>query len=168
MYRIRIYGDPILRKKAERVEVFDENLDDILEEMIETMYLGDGVGLAAPQVGLSLRIFVMDWGEGPLKVINPEILEFSKDKVVDEEGCLSLPDIFEDVERSKQVKVRFQDEKGRTHEKIFEDYPARIFQHEYDHLNGILFIDRISATRRARLKSKLLELVKKSRQTSKR
>ncbi len=168
MYRIRIYGDPILRKKAKKVEVFDENLNDILEEMIETMYLGDGVGLAAPQVGLSLRIFVMDWGEGPLKVVNPEILEFSEEKVVDEEGCLSLPDIFEDVERSKWVKVRFQDEKGNIHERIFEDYPARIFQHEYDHLEGILFIDRISAARRARLKSKLLELMRKSRQTSKR
>ena len=168
MYRIRIYGDPILRKKAKKLEVFDENLNDILEEMIETMYLGDGVGLAAPQVGLSLRIFVMDWGEGPLKVVNPEILEFSEEKVVDEEGCLSLPDIFEDVERSKWVKVRFQDEKGNIHERIFEDYPARIFQHEYDHLEGILFIDRISAARRARLKSKLLELMRKSRQTSKR
>lgn len=168
MYRIRIYGDPILRKKAKKVEVFDENLNDILEEMIETMYLGDGVGLAAPQVGLSLRIFVMDWGEGPLKVVNPEILEFSEEKVVDEEGCLSLPEIFEDVERSKWVKVRFQDEKGNIHERIFEDYPARIFQHEYDHLEGILFIDRISAARRARLKSKLLELMRKSRQTSKR
>ncbi len=168
MYRIRIYGDPILRKKAKKLEVFDENLNDILEEMIETMYLGDGVGLAAPQVGLSLRIFVMDWGEGPLKVVNPEILEFSEEKVVDEEGCLSLPEIFEDVERSKWVKVRFQDEKGNIHERIFEDYPARIFQHEYDHLEGILFIDRISAARRARLKSKLLELMRKSRQTSKR
>jgi len=168
MYRIRIYGDPILRKKSKKVEVFDDNLNNILEEMIETMYLGDGVGLAAPQVGLSLRIFVMDWGEGPLKVVNPEILEFSEEKVVDEEGCLSLPDIFEDVERSKWVKVKFQDERGNVHERAFEDYPARIFQHEYDHLDGILFIDRISATRRARLKSKLLELMKKSRQASKR
>ncbi|MCD6449902.1 MAG: peptide deformylase [Thermotogaceae bacterium] len=168
MYRIRIYGDPILRKKAKKVEVFDDNLNDILEEMIETMYLGDGVGLAAPQVGLSLRTFVMDWGEGPLKVINPEILGFSEEKVIDEEGCLSLPDIFEDVERSRWIKVRFQDEKGNVHERTFEDYPARIFQHEYDHLDGILFIDRISAVKRVALKPKLLELMKRSRQASKR
>ncbi len=161
MYRIRIYGDPILRKKAKKVEIFDKNLKDILENMVETMYLGDGVGLAGPQVGLSLRIFVMDWGEGPVKVINPEIIEMSDEKVVDEEGCLSLPDIFENVERAKWIKVRYQDENANFVERTFEDYPARIFQHEYDHLEGILFIDRISPAKRALLKQKLIELAKR-------
>ena len=168
LYKIRLYGDPILRQKAKKVEVIDDNLDEILEKMIETMYLGDGVGLAAPQVGLSLRMFVMDYGEGPIKVVNPEILHMTQETEVDEEGCLSLPDIFENVERARFVKVKYQNEKGEWVEKEFEGYPARIFQHEYDHLDGILFIDRISPAKRALLKPKLLELMKKSKQMAKR
>ncbi len=164
--RIRLYGDPILRQKAKKVEVIDENLDEILEEMIETMYMGDGVGLAAPQVGLSLRMFVMDYGEGPIKVINPEILEKSEEKAIEEEGCLSLPEIFEDVERSVWIKTRFQSEEGEWVEREFKDYQARVFQHEYDHLDGILFIDRISPAKRALLKPKLLELIRKSKRKS--
>ena len=167
MMRIRLYGDPILRQKAKKVEVFDENLDSILEEMIETMYVEDGVGLAAPQVGLSLRMFVMDYGEGPIKVVNPQIVEKSEETEVDEEGCLSLPDIFEDVERARWLRVRFQNEKGEWVEAEYEGYPARVFQHEYDHLDGILFIDRISPARRALLKPKLLELMRKSRSSQK-
>lgn len=167
MMRIRLYGDPILRQKAKKVEVFDENLDSILEEMIETMYVEDGVGLAAPQVGLSLRMFVMDYGEGPIKVVNPQIVEKSEETEVDEEGCLSLPDIFEDVERARWIRVRFQNEKGEWVEAEYEGYPARVFQHEYDHLDGILFIDRISPARRALLKPKLLELMRKSRSSQK-
>ena len=167
MMRIRLYGDPILRKKAKKVEIIDENLDGILEDMIETMYMGDGVGLAAPQVGISLRMFVMDYGEGPIKVINPEILEKSEEKVIEEEGCLSLPEIFEDVERHVWIKVKFQNEEGKWTEMELKDYPARVFQHEYDHLDGILFIDRISPAKRALLKPKLLELMKKSKKKSK-
>lgn len=166
MMRIRLYGDPILRQKAKKVEVIDENLDEILEEMIETMYMGDGVGLAAPQVGLSLRMFVMDYGEGPIKVINPEILEKSEEKAIEEEGCLSLPEIFEDVERSVWIKTRFQNEEGEWVEREFKDYQARVFQHEYDHLDGILFIDRISPAKKALLKPKLLELIRKSKRKS--
>ncbi len=168
MYRIRIYGDPILRQKSKPVETFDENLNEILEEMVETMYLGDGVGLAAPQVGFLLRMFVMDYGEGPIKVVNPVILEMSEEKEVDEEGCLSLPDIFEDVERAKWIKVKYQTQSGEAVEREFEGYPARIFQHEYDHLDGILFIDRISPAKRALLKPKLLELIRRSKQEAKR
>ncbi len=167
MYKIRIYGDPILRQKAKKVEVIDDNLNEILDEMIETMYLGDGVGLAAPQVGLSLRMFVMDVGNGPRKIINPEILKYSEEKEIAEEGCLSLPDIFEDVERSVWIEVRFQDESGNWHEERLEGYEARVFQHEYDHLDGILFIDRLSPAKRALLKPKLMELIRKSKVASK-
>ncbi len=166
MMRIRLYGDPVLRQKAKKVEVIDEHLDEILEDMIETMYLGDGVGLAAPQVGLSLRMFVMDYGEGPVKVINPLILEKSEETAVEEEGCLSLPEIFEDVERSVWIKAKFQNEKGEWIERGFRDYPARVFQHEYDHLDGILFIDRISPAKRALLKPKLLGLIKMAKKGS--
>ena len=164
MYRIRIYGDPILRKKASEVEVIDDNLNAILDEMIETMYLGDGVGLAAPQVGLSLRMFVMDVGDGPKKIINPVIISKSEEKEVAEEGCLSLPEIFEDVERSVWIEVEYTSEKGEKIRERLEGYEARVFQHEYDHLDGILFIDRISPARRALLKPKLLALVKRSRE----
>ncbi len=167
MMRIRLYGDPVLRQKAKRVEIIDENLNEILEDMIETMYMGDGVGLAAPQVGISLRMFVMDYGDGPIKVINPEILERSEEKAIEEEGCLSLPEIFEDVERPVWIRVKFQNEKGEWTEREFEGYPARVFQHEYDHLDGILFIDRISPAKRALLKPKLLELIKRSKHRSK-
>ena len=166
MMRIRLYGDPVLRQKAKKVEIIDEHLNEILEDMIETMYMGDGVGLAAPQVGISLRMFVMDYGEGPMKVINPEILEKSEEKAVEEEGCLSLPEIFEDVERHVWIRVKFQNEKGEWIEMELKDYPARVFQHEYDHLDGILFIDRISPAKRALLKPKLLELIKKSKRKS--
>ncbi len=168
MYKIRLYGDPILRKKARKVDVFDDNLNEILEEMIETMYLGDGVGLAAPQVGLTLRMFVMDVGDGPKKVVNPSIIEMSEEKETAEEGCLSLPDIFEDVERSVWIEVEYQNERGEPVKERLEGYEARVFQHEYDHLNGILFIDRISPARRVLLKPKLLSLVRRSKQKVKR
>ncbi len=168
MYRIRLYGDPILRKKASEVEVFDENLNEILDEMVETMYLGDGVGLAAPQVGLYLRMFVMDVGEGPKKVVNPRIVEVSDEKEIAEEGCLSLPEIFEDVERHVWIEVEYQNERGEKVRERLEGYEARVFQHEYDHLDGVLFIDRISPARRALLKPKLLALMRKSRQKVKR
>ncbi len=135
--------------------------------MIETMYLEDGVGLAAPQVGLSLRMFVMDYGDGPIKVINPEIIEKSEEKVIDEEGCLSLPDVFAEVERAKWIKVRFQNERGEWQEMELEGYSARVFQHEYDHLDGILFIDRLPPAKRALLKPKLLEIIRKSKQEAK-
>ena len=164
MYRIRLLGDPILRKKSKKIEVFDDGLKEIASNMLQTMYANDGVGLAAPQVGFSIRLFVMDAGDGPRIVVNPEILEMSEEKLEGEEGCLSIPDVFEYVERSKSVKVRYLDTLGNVHEETLEGYPARVFQHEYDHLEGILFIDRLNPVKRALLRGKLLEIIKKSRE----
>jgi len=159
-----LLGDPILRKKSKKIEVFDDGLKEIASNMLQTMYANDGVGLAAPQVGFSIRLFVMDAGDGPRIVVNPEILEMSEEKLEGEEGCLSIPDVFEYVERSKSVKVRYLDILGNMHEETLEGYPARVFQHEYDHLEGILFIDRLNPVKRALLRGKLLEIIKKSRE----
>jgi peptide deformylase len=161
--RIRLLGDPVLRKKAKEVSQIDENVLSTIKDMFEVMYAEDGVGLAAPQVGVSLRIIVMDDGK-PRAMINPEIVYKSEEKVVAEEGCLSVPEIFENVERSKEVIVRYKDESGVEREEKFVDYSARIVQHEYDHLDGILFIDLIPPERRAAIREKLLDIVKRSAQ----
>jgi peptide deformylase len=161
--RIRLLGDPVLRKKAKEVSQIDENVLSTIKDMFEVMYAEDGVGLAAPQVGVSLRIIVMDDGK-PRVMINPKIVYKSEEKVVAEEGCLSVPEIFENVERSKEVIVRYKDESGVEREEKFVDYSARIVQHEYDHLDGILFIDLIPPERRAAIREKLLDIVKRSAQ----
>lgn len=131
--------------------------------MIETMYHYDGVGLAAPQVGISQRFFVMDVGNGPVAVINPEILEASPETEIAEEGCLSFPEIFVEIERSKRVKVRYQNVRGEFVEEELEGYPARVFQHEFDHLNGVLIIDRIKPAKRLLLRKRLMDIAKSAR-----
>ncbi|ABQ47144.1 MULTISPECIES: peptide deformylase [Thermotoga] len=160
MYRIRVFGDPVLRKRAKPVTKFDDNLEKTIERMIETMYHYDGVGLAAPQVGISQRFFVMDVGNGPVAVINPEILEIDPETEVAEEGCLSFPEIFVEIERSKRIKVRYQNTKGEYVEEVLEGYAARVFQHEFDHLNGVLIIDRISPAKRLLLRKKLMDIAR--------
>ena len=160
MYRIRVFGDPVLRKRAKPVTKFDDNLEKTIERMIETMYHYDGVGLAAPQVGISQRFFVMDVGNGPVAVINPEILEIDPETEVAEEGCLSFPEIFVEIERSKRIKVRYQNTKGEYVEEELEGYAARVFQHEFDHLNGVLIIDRISPAKRLLLRKKLMDIAR--------
>ncbi len=162
MRKIRLLGDPILRKQAKKVENIDDNIRAFVKELFETMYQSDGVGLAAPQIGVSLRIFVMDDGL-PRVFINPEIIYYSPDKVVDEEGCLSIPDVFENVERSKEIVIRYYNENGEKREERFVDRSARIVQHEYDHLEGRLFIDLLSSERRLALREKLLEIMRQSR-----
>ncbi|ABR30698.1 peptide deformylase [Thermosipho melanesiensis] len=157
--RIRLYGDPILRKSAKAVKDF-KYLQEIKEDMLKTMYLEDGVGLAAPQVGLSLRFFVMDDGSGPLFIVNPEIIAHSEEKEIGEEGCLSLPGIFENVERYKWVKLKFQDEYGKVQTRLFEGYSARIVQHERDHLDGILFIDHLPNAVKRRLAPELSKIMR--------
>lgn len=154
-------GDPVLRKKAKEVSQIDEHVLSLVKDMFEVMYANDGVGLAAPQLGVSLRIIVMDDGK-PRAMINPQIVYRSEEKIVGEEGCLSVPEIFENVERSKEVIVKYTDENGIEQEERFVDYSARIVQHEYDHLDGILFIDLIPAERRAAIREKLLDIVKRS------
>jgi len=151
----------VLRKKAKEVSQIDEHVLSLVKDMFEVMYANDGVGLAAPQLGVSLRIIVMDDGK-PRTMINPQIVYRSEEKIVGEEGCLSVPEIFENVERSKEVIVKYKDEKGVEQEEKFVDYSARIVQHEYDHLDGILFIDLIPPERRAAIREKLLDIVKRS------
>ncbi|ACB09512.1 peptide deformylase [Thermotoga petrophila RKU-10] len=160
MYRIRVFGDPVLRKRAKPVTKFDDNLKKTIERMIETMYHYDGVGLAAPQVGISQRFFVMDVGNGPVAVINPEILEIDPETEVAEEGCLSFPEIFVEIERSKRIKVKYQNTRGEYVEEELEGYAARVFQHEFDHLNGVLIIDRISPAKRLLLRKKLMDIAR--------
>jgi peptide deformylase len=139
---IRKYGDDVLRKKCREVDKIDDRLLTLIEDMKETMYDADGVGLAAPQVGILKRLFVVDIGDGPLVFINPEIIETSGSQI-DEEGCLSLPGETEEVMRPNYVRARALNEKGEEFEIEAEELLARAILHEYDHLNGTLFIDRV-------------------------
>jgi peptide deformylase len=141
---IRILGDPVLKAPTKPVERFDAALDRLIQDMFETMYDAPGVGLAAPQVGLSLKLFVFDDGStGPMAVANPELAEATDEMVVEEEGCLSIPGPFYPTERSARIVCRGQDVAGKSIELTGEGLLARIFQHETDHLNGFLFIDRL-------------------------
>lgn len=139
---IRKFGDDVLRKRCREVEEIDNRLLTLIEDMKETMYDADGVGLAAPQVGILKRLFVVDIGDGPLVFINPEIVETSGSQI-DEEGCLSLPGETEEVMRPNYVRARALNEKGEEFEIEAEGLLARAILHEYDHLNGTLFIDRV-------------------------
>ena len=164
-YPVTVYGDALLRKKAKAIKKDDPKINEIIENMWETMYYSDGVGLAAPQIGLSIRLFVIDASsgadeepelEGFRKVfINPEKIETSGEMWVMNEGCLSLPEIREDVTRPDEVRLRYFDENFVEHEEVFKGFAGRIIQHEYDHLEGILFIDYLSPLRKRLLKSKL-------------
>jgi len=164
-YPVTVYGDPLLRKKASPVEKDQEGLNEIIENMWEIMYYSDGVGLAAPQVGLSIRLFLVDATSGAdeepeLKdfkrvFINPEIIKISGEEWVMNEGCLSLPEIREDVKRPDVVRIKYLDENFEPHEEVFSGYSGRIIQHEYDHLEGVLFFDYLTPLRKRLLKSKL-------------
>jgi peptide deformylase len=150
---IILYPDPILRKTAAPVERIDAETRTLMDNMLETMYAAPGVGLAAPQVGLSRRIFVMDAAKNeeapsPRVLINPEILERGDAVRVYEEGCLSIPDMFAEVERPATVHVRYLDREGQIKEEWLGGHLATIAQHEIDHLNGVLFIDHISRLKR--------------------
>ena len=153
------YGDPILRQATRPVTHFTEDLDRLIDDMVETMYAAPGVGLAANQVGSLARIFVANPSEDQdpsklLVVINPEPLE-SAGETLAEEGCLSLPDLREEVRRPRRLLVRGLDRTGRPIEIEAQDLLARIFQHELDHLNGLLFVDRLSPAKRDMLVRKL-------------
>ncbi len=139
---IRINGDEILRKKCREVVEIKERELTLLDDMLETMYAADGVGLAAPQVGILKRLVVIDVGEGPMKLVNPEIIEAVGD-VVDYEGCLSVPGEQGSVNRPEKVKVTALNEKGEKIEIAGSGLLARALCHEIDHLNGILFIDKV-------------------------
>ncbi|MBE6070939.1 MAG: peptide deformylase [Clostridium butyricum] len=139
---IRKIGDAVLREQCREVEKIDNRLLTLIADMVETMYEADGVGLAAPQVGVLKRLFVIDVGDGPLVFINPEILE-TKGTQVGEEGCLSVPGVYEEVSRANYVKARAINEKGQEFEIEGRELLARAILHEYDHLNGTLFVDRL-------------------------
>lgn len=138
---IRTYGDEVLRKKSRKVDVINARITTLLEDMLETMYEAQGVGLAAPQVGILKRAVVIDVGDGPLFLINPEIVE-TEGKCIDSEGCLSIPGEQEDVERPERVVVKAQNEKGEDITIEGTELLARALCHEIDHLDGILFVDK--------------------------
>jgi peptide deformylase len=158
------YNDPVLREKTEPIEELSDSISELIENMIETMYNSDGVGLAAPQIGKSLKLFVMDGDPvleddeekyGVLTFINPEIIEKKGKKIPMDEGCLSIPDIREKVFRPETIVIRYKDENFQDQEKEFSGWMARIIQHEFDHLNGILFIDYLSSFRKRMVRSDL-------------
>jgi peptide deformylase len=156
---ILTYGHPILRSASRPVAHINGDLDRLIDDMIETMYAAPGVGLAANQVGSPHRVFVANPAEDHdpsklLVVINPEMIE-SEGEVIAEEGCLSIPELREEVRRARRVLVRGLDRTGRPIEVEGQDLLARIFQHELDHLNGILFVDRLSPAKRDILLRKL-------------
>ena len=139
---IRKYGDELLRKKSRKIEKIDDRILTLLEDMAETMYSAEGVGLAAPQVGILKRVVVIDVGEGLIKLINPEIIE-TEGSQKDVEGCLSVPGEQGEVERPYKVKVKALNEKGEQIKLEGEELLARAFCHEIDHLDGVLFVDKV-------------------------
>jgi len=152
---IKEYDEPVLREKALPVKEITTEILNLIRDMAETMYTDSGVGLAAPQVGISKRIIIIDEDEeGLIVLVNPEIIK-SEGEVIDEEGCLSIPDIYSDVKRSSKVTVKALNENGDQIEITKEGLIARALQHEIDHLNGILFIDRIGRMKRQILLDKL-------------
>lgn len=164
IYEIVKYPDPVLQKAAADVTEFDAALAELVDEMFDSMYAAQGIGLAAPQIDISKRITVIDVSfkerpEDKLALINPVILEM-EGKQLEEEGCLSLPEIREKVQRAAWVKVRAQDVKGEFFEVEGEELLARALQHEIDHLNGVLFIDHLSRLKRDLVQRKIRKLQK--------
>ena len=168
---IYTYGMPVLRKESEDITPDYPDLEQLIKDMFETMYHSDGVGLAAPQIGRNIRLVVItldplkeDYPEyaGFNKVyINPHILEYDDTKTESmEEGCLSLPGIHEPVRRPTRILVAYDDEQFQHHEEWVEGYLARVMQHEFDHLDAHLFVDRISPLRKQMVRSKLTQLIK--------
>ena len=165
-----ILGQPLLRKPTTEITTDYPNLQELIQNMFETMQRADGVGLAAPQIGLSIRLFVVDlnalsddmpqYKDFLHAYINPSIVEVSEDTESMEEGCLSVPGIHENVRRPKSVHVTYIDEQLQPHDEWIDGFLARVFQHEYDHLEGKLFIDHISPLRKQLIKKKLLAMTK--------
>jgi len=167
---ITVYGHPVLRKRAVEIDKDYDGLTELIENMWATMYKAEGVGLAAPQVNKSIRLIVIDatpFGEDDesvkdfkLVLINPEITSISGGKETFNEGCLSLPTIREDVERQTEITIKYQDEYFNSFEEKWDGIKARIVQHEYDHLEGRLFVDHISPIKRRLINGKLNAIAK--------
>lgn len=174
IYPIVAYGHPVLRERAKDIPENWEELPQLIADMYETMYNAKGVGLAAPQIGKSIRIFIVDGSpmegsleddptpmEGWKKVfINPQIIEETGEEWGYDEGCLSIPDVIEEVYREEEVLIRYYDENWVQHEERFQGLQARVIQHEYDHLEGKLFTDYIRGLRKQLIKSKLNKISK--------
>ena len=160
---ILLHPDPRLKKACEPVLDVNLKIQKLANSMIETMYDAPGVGLAAPQVASMVRLFVMDCTDSevedqPLVLINPQITWISEDLNVHSEGCLSLPELFDDVERPSQVRMSFLDIQGKVHEQQFDGLWATCAQHELDHLNGVLFIDHLTRMKRSMMTKKMVKL----------
>ena len=156
--RLRLVSEPVAR--------VDEDLRKLVADMFETMYEAPGVGLAAIQVGVPKRVVTIDATRGeeekqPIALINPEIVWSSEEKIAHEEGCLSIPEFLDEVERPERVKVRFLDLEGRAHELEADGLLARVVQHEIDHINGVLFIDHLSKLKRDRVIKKYAKAAKR-------
>lgn len=160
LLEIKKYGNPILRKKAQKVEKIDWQTRILIDDMIETMEEEGGVGLAAPQVGVSQRIIIVTNDVMPLVLINPQIVEKSRKIISGEEGCLSVPGLILKIKRAKKITVEALDENGKEIIVKADDLFARIIQHEIDHLDGILFTDRVNFFEKFKLKEKLKEIEK--------
>ena len=170
IYPIVIYGSPVLRRKSENITPDYPDLKKLVEDMFVTLTDAEGVGLAAPQIGKNIRLFVVDctpWGEDHPELaeykrafINAEIYERSEETDLFNEGCLSLPGLHENVRRPVKIRMRYVDENFVEHDEEFEGLPARVIQHEYDHIEGEVFTDHLSPLRRNLLKSKLQKLEK--------
>lgn len=171
------YGDPVLRKRAESITKDYPKLEILIENMKETMYGAFGVGLAAPQIGLPIRLFLVDTEpfaedetfteeqQAELKgfkrtFINAEIVKEEGDEWAFNEGCLSIPDVREDVFRQPKVTIRYQDENFKTHTEVYDGLIARVVQHEYDHIEGVLFTDKLSSLKKRLIKGKLTNISK--------
>ena len=161
MDEIRIYPDPILRKKALPVKNIDGQVKEIADRMAEAMYANKGMGLAAPQIGISHQIIVVDLGEGLNILINPEIIEGEGESIL-EEGCLSLPNIEVPVKRKDKILIRALDLDGKGMNLELIGFPGRVYQHEIDHLRGILIIHHISRLKRELLVKRMLKDLKRS------
>jgi len=168
IYPIVAYGDPLLRKKAANINKDYPKLSELIASMFETMYASHGVGLAAPQIGKSINLFIIDTSgfedenHTPLKqvFVNPVIVSETGDEWEFEEGCLSIPQIRENVWRNEQLRLQYQDENFVQHEQDFDGIVARVIQHEYDHCMGVLFIDHLTELKKRLIKNKLLRISK--------
>jgi peptide deformylase len=164
------YGQPLLRKIAEPIDKNFPDLKQLIDDMFETMYSSKGVGLAAPQVGLSIRLMVVDttpfdddYPDGKdfkQVIINPQIIDFSGNDWTFNEGCLSVPDLREDVVRKEKILIEYYDENFNFHKEEFDGIRSRVIQHEYDHLEGILFVDKVSSLKKMLIKRRLSDITK--------
>ena len=164
--KILMYPDPRLLKQSVKIKKIDTEVKTIAEDLVDTMYSAEGVGLAAPQIGINKRIFVMDCNDGQEKreyviVINPEVISSSEELKTYKEGCLSIPEITEEVVRPEKINVSYEDLSGKLKTERLEGLWATCFQHELDHLNGKLFIDYLKPIKKTLIKNKIKKLNKK-------